>query len=395
MPGSLKTIGKIRAALAARPAELAEAKARGRKVAAWVNYNIPEELLDALGFIPVRLGWGGDDRLTDIGARYISTKNCVFVRELVGRFEEATDPYIKAADIVALDATCLQVYRVAELIKYYFKANTVILGVPRNFATPEAKDYFRAETAHFVARLEEQAGKKLETAKLAESIKLYDAIRAAIRELYPYQAGDDAKISWLETFDVVQAGQFLDRRAYLGLLQELIAELKSQQGPPVVKDPHSEVRIFLSGSIIPPNDRKLIGIIESWGGRIVGDDLWSGLLSSIDVNIAAPTVEAIADAYLGRAPHAALPYLDLESDGRLKNLKSLVHKFKAQAVVYHTLRYCDPFTFKANETKTVLNKDGIPFLEIHTEYAGSDYEAIRTRVEAFIELLKNRNLVEA
>jgi len=34
-------------------------------------------------------------------------------------------------------------------------------------------------------------------------------------------------------------------------------------------------------------------------------------------------------------------------------------------------------------------------LEIHTEYAGSDFEAIRTRVEAFVEMLKNLEYREA
>jgi benzoyl-CoA reductase/2-hydroxyglutaryl-CoA dehydratase subunit BcrC/BadD/HgdB len=360
-----------------------------------VNYNVPEELLYALDIIPIRLGLGGDDRLVDIGARYISTKNCVFVRELVGLFEDKKDPYIQAVDFVALDATCLQVYRVAELIKYYFNVNTVILGVPRNFATEEGRVYFRKETAHFAGKLEALAGKKLTTEKLAEAIELYTQIRTAIREFYQFQAGDNPKIGWLDTLDAVQAGNFLDKKQFLSLLRELIAELKEKQGEPVLKNPYNDVRIFLSGSIIPPGDRKLISIIESQGGRIVGDDLWSGLLPSINVDIKAPTVEAIADAYLGRAPHAALPYLDLATDGRLAVLKQLVRGFKAQAVIYHTLRYCDPFTFKGNETKTVLNKEGIPFLEIHTEYASSDYEAIRTRVEAFVELLKNKNLVEA
>jgi benzoyl-CoA reductase/2-hydroxyglutaryl-CoA dehydratase subunit BcrC/BadD/HgdB len=395
MPGCLNALKKIHDALARRPDELAAEKAKGRKVAGWVNYNIPEELLDALDLIPLRLGRGGDDRLVDTGARYISTKNCVFVRELVGLFEEKADPYIKAADFVAFDATCMQVYRAAELIKYFFKVETAVLGVPRTFSTDEGKEYFRHELAHFAGRLEELSGRKLTRERLGDSIALYNGIRSATRELYEYQAGDDPQISWLETIEAVQAGNFLDRRLFLGLLKELNAELREKQGQVRVRNPFSEARIFLSGSIIPPGDRKLISIIEAQGGRIVGDDLWSGLLPSIEVDIKAPTVEAIADAYLGRAPHGALPYLDLDSDGRMRILKGLVAKFKANAVVYHTLRYCDPFTFKANETKSVLNREGIPFLEIHTEYAGSDYEAIRTRVEAFVELVRNRNLVEA
>jgi benzoyl-CoA reductase/2-hydroxyglutaryl-CoA dehydratase subunit BcrC/BadD/HgdB len=102
-------------------------------------------------------------------------------------------------------------------------------------------------------------------------------------------------------------------------------------------------------------------------------------------------VEAITLAYLDRIPHAALPYMDLKTDKRVKRLGELVDRWSADAIVYHTLRYCDPFSFKAKETKDVFAAYGIPLLEIHTEYAGSDFEAIRTRVEAFLEMVAKQS----
>jgi len=391
---ALETLKKIEEAVKDRPQELAEARKNGEKVVGWLNYNIPEELIHALGLIPIRLGTGGDDRLVEIGARYISTKNCVYVREAVGLFAENKDPYIQNSDLVAVDATCLQIYRVAELIKYYFKVNTLILGVPRNFTSPEGQVYFRKEVEAFTQKLEEFAGKKLDNNKLAESIKLYNSIRKSIKELYNYQAIDKAPIKWREVFDVIHAGYYLDRGRYNSLLQELLRELKEKHGIAKIGNLNGDARIFISGSIIPPKDTKLISIVEKVGGRIVGDDLWSGLNPILNVNIKESSINGIADAYINRVPHAALPYLDLETDGRLKNLKQLIKDYKAQGVIYHTLRYCDPFTFKAGETKDVLKKEGIPLLEIHTEYAGSDVEAIRTRAEAFVELVKNKNLLE-
>ncbi|CAG0962161.1 MAG: 2-hydroxyacyl-CoA dehydratase family protein [Candidatus Methanoperedens sp.] len=389
---ALETLRKIEEAVKGRPLELEEAKKTGAKVVGWLNYNIPEEIIHALGLIPIRLGAGGDDRLVEIGARYISTKNCVYARETVGLFAENKDPYIRNSDLVAVDATCLQIYRVAELIKYYFKANTIILGVPRNFTSPEGQVYFRKEVEAFTQKLEEFAGNKLDTNKLADSVKLYNSIRKSVKELYNYQAIDKAPIKWREVFDVIHAGYYLDRGRYNSLLQELLKELKEKHGIAKIGNLNGDARIFLSGSIIPPKDTKLISIIEKVGGRIVGDDLWSGLNPILNVNIKEPSINGIADAYINRVPHAALPYLDLETDGRLANLKQQIKDYRAQGVIYHTLRYCDPFTFKAGETKDVLRKEGIPLLEIHTEYAGSDVEAIRTRAEAFVELVKNKNL---
>ncbi len=392
---ALKTIEKIERAVRERPEELSEARAEGEKVVGWFNYNVPEEIIYALDLIPLRLGTGGDDRLVEIGSRYISTKNCVFVRESVGLFAENKDPYVRNSDLIAIDATCLQVYRMAELIKYYFKVKTAILGVPRNFYLPESHEYFRKELEAFTHKLEEFSGNKLDQKKLEDSIELYDEIRRSVKALYRYQPSADAPISWRDVFNVVHAGYYLDRAEYLSLLKELLAELKEKHGDPVDIKLNGDARVLLSGSIIPPGDHKIIDIIEQSGGRIVVDDLWSGLAPFIDVSINEPSIEGIAEAYLCRMPHAALPYLDLESDRRLANLKKLVKEHQAQGVIFHTLRYCDAFTFKAVETKNVLQKEGVPFLEIHTEYAGSDIEAIRTRAEAFIELIKSKNELEA
>lgn len=385
---TLKSVDLIQRRVAERPGELAAARAAGAKVVGFQGYSLPEELIHALGLIPVRIGLGGSDRLVELGGRYISTKNCVYVRETVGLFADDTDPYITNSDVFAFDATCLQTFRTAEVVEYYFKKKVLIIGVPRNFYLEEAETYFAAELGHFVSRLEEFAGTTLNFEKLAETIDLYDQIRDEIVAIYEYQATARALVSWEQVYDVIQAGYVLDRREYLGLLQALHAELVAGQGAAVIAAGADEARIFISGSVIPPGDKKLISIIDQLGGRIVGDDLWSGLIPYVEVDIKEPTIAAIAWAYLHRTPHGALPYLDLATDGRIARLKSLIGKFKANGVIYHTLRYCDPYTFKAKETKDILENIGIPLLELHTEYAGSDVEAIRTRVEAFIEMIK-------
>lgn len=388
---ALKTLSKIKKRLEERPAELIAARQKGTKVLGWSGYNIPEEIIYALGFIPIRIGIGGDDRLVEIGARYISSQNCVYTRETIGLFAENKDPYIQNSDLLAFDATCLQTFRTAELIHYYFNREVIILGVPRNFYWEEARQYFVREVEYFTRRLEDYSGVKLDNQKLADAVELYNKTRAAIKQIYDYQATREAALSWVDTYDIIQAGYYLDRAEYLTLLEEVLAELEVPEGKPDIGINRDEARIFISGSVIPPGDRKLINIITNAGGRIVGDDLWSGLIPYLDLEIKEISPGGVALGYLNRTPHGALPYLNLDSDRRLRTLKELISQFNAQGVIYHTLRYCDPFTFKAKETKDVLNADGIPLLEIHTEYAGSDFEAIRTRVEAFVEMIKLRD----
>jgi benzoyl-CoA reductase/2-hydroxyglutaryl-CoA dehydratase subunit BcrC/BadD/HgdB len=384
---ALATLGKFKEALKERPAELADARREGKKAIGWIGYYVPEEVIHALGLIPVRIGRGGDDRLAELGSNYISTQNCIFLRECVGLFAENKDPYVKNLDAVVVDAACLQMYRMSSIIKYYFKANTLVLGVPRNYYLPEGREYFRKEMGFLVERLENIAGHELEAEKLVASVKLYDDIRRAVLELYKFPSLYCQPITWREVFETVQSGYLLDKEKYLSLLKELLAELKEKPDSFGGASPEKGVRVLLTGSAIHPGDTKLIDIIEASGGRVVCDNLWSGLAPYLDKKVEDATLGGIADAYLGRVPAPALPYFDGATDPRLNTLKRLAKELEVHGVIYYTLRYCDSANFKVRNTKNALADDGVPLLNIHTEYSGSDAGAIRTRVEAFIEML--------
>ncbi|MDP4193231.1 MAG: 2-hydroxyacyl-CoA dehydratase family protein, partial [Bacteroidota bacterium] len=278
--------------------------------------------------------------------------------------------------------------RPAELEKARAEGKKVVGWL--NYNVPAEKKYFRNEVKAYTEKLEKFAGKELKQEDLEKSIKLHNSIREAIKELYKLQAEQKIPISWREVYEVVQAGYYLDKEVYLNLLEKLIGEVNKSE--PNVQISDDAPRILISGSILPPGDRKLIEILEEKGGRIVIDDLWSGYAPHFDLTIEESSLEAITDAYISRHTHASLPELEVNKDRRLKNISGMIKEFQVDGVLFHSLRYCDSFTFKATETKEVLKRKGIPFLEIHTEYAGSDYEAIRTRIEAYVEMLKARAL---
>lgn len=388
----LSNLAKIKEAVRKRPEELTKAREQGARVVGYFCSYIPEEIIHAMGLIPLRLEYGGNEQMVDIGGRFISKNNCVFVRESIGLFAEGKDPFVKNSDMVAVATTCLQMYRFAELINYFFKVPTAILVVPRSFYLSEGYEYFRQEIAHFADCLGEFTGKKLDPQALKESIELYRNIRNIIQEIYEFQAQDAAIIGWKDVFLTIQAGFYLDRQYYLSLLQGLLSELKALGTSPLTGGDDNidqKPRILLAGSIIPRGDNKIIDMIEQMGGRIVADDLCTGFRCVSNIDVKEPSLNGIADAYLRKVPCASLPYpVSLETDGRLAFLSHLIDFFKVEGIVYHSLRYCDPFTFKAFETKQFF-KDKAAFLEIHTEYATSDIGSIMTRVEAFMELINN------
>jgi benzoyl-CoA reductase/2-hydroxyglutaryl-CoA dehydratase subunit BcrC/BadD/HgdB len=57
-------------------------------------------------------------------------------------------------------------------------------------------------------------------------------------------------------------------------------------------------------------------------------------------------------------------------------------------VVYHILRLCQVFDYEFSKVYRVLEKKNIPILKAETEYSEEDAGQIKTRVEAFIEMIE-------
>lgn len=375
----------IRKALARRPAELEQARNAGQKIVGWIGYNVPEELITACGMIPVRIGWGGDNRLAENGTNYLSTLNCSFLRHCVGLFAERKDPYIQMLDLVITDTTCTQLHRMTAILEHYFSAQVIRIGYPKDPTREESRIYFAHEMQHLQARLAELSGTAYDSQALARSVQLYLEIRKAQSELYELAARPNSMLHWREVHEVVQAGYCLDREQYRGLLHELLneARLLEAESPQLVQS----ARVLITGSTMVTGDTKVVGILESLGATIVGDLMWTGFADIADFECAQPSLEGLTDAYLNRFRHAALPYIEIDHDRKLTQLLELAQRWKAQGVVYISLRYCDPFSFKAQATKEFLKLAGIPMLEIQTDYSTMDGENLRTRAEAFLEML--------
>lgn len=261
---TLSTLEKIRDAVNQRPGILESEKNNGKIVVGWFGYFIPEEIIHALGMIPVRLGRGGDERLVELGARYISSQNCAFIRASMGMFADDSDPYLRNADVVAFDNACMQIFRLGEVSKYYFKKKTLFIGVPRNPYSVASQKYFRHEFENFTRNLELLAQRKLDPLDLADSVDLFQNIRDVTKKIVQSLLISNFPLSWKEVTEVIHAGYYLDKRDYLSLLQELFSEIESSTKETAQKP--QEIRIILSGSVVAPGDHKIVDLIEQMKG---------------------------------------------------------------------------------------------------------------------------------
>jgi benzoyl-CoA reductase/2-hydroxyglutaryl-CoA dehydratase subunit BcrC/BadD/HgdB len=77
-------------------------------------------------------------------------------------------------------------------------------------------------------------------------------------------------------------------------------------------------------------------------------------------------------------------------DDRLDRILNLIEEFNVDGVVQHGLRLCQLFDMETRRLRETLRQQDIPFLNVQTDYSQEDVEQVRTRIEAFLELLSVR-----
>jgi benzoyl-CoA reductase/2-hydroxyglutaryl-CoA dehydratase subunit BcrC/BadD/HgdB len=96
--------------------------------------------------------------------------------------------------------------------------------------------------------------------------------------------------------------------------------------------------------------------------------------------------QALADGYLDQAPCARMKPLDDSLDFS----SGLAEEYGVDGVVYVYLKFCACYGVSKLEFIERLQGRGIPVLEISSDYSQSDHGQLKTRVEAFIEVLQDR-----
>ncbi|MPN34126.1 hypothetical protein SDC9_181619 [bioreactor metagenome] len=72
----------------------------------------------------------------------------------------------------------------------------------------------------------------------------------------------------------------------------------------------------------------------------------------------------------------------------------MIQENAIQGVVYHVLRGCLVYDFEYQILEEELGRLGIPIIRVESDYNEEDIEQLRIRIEAFIELIKLKQLAK-
>jgi benzoyl-CoA reductase/2-hydroxyglutaryl-CoA dehydratase subunit BcrC/BadD/HgdB len=187
----------------------------------------------------------------------------------------------------------------------------------------------------------------------------------------------------------MQVAFFDDIDRWMSNVNSLITEISNNQKNNILIMPENTPRIHITGSSLVWPNMKLLHTIEEAGAVVVSDDICSmGQYfynpAELDDWSMKSMIDAIADKYM-------LPTvcpIFVHSDDRIDRLLELSEQFNVDGIVYHILRLCQVYDYEFSKVYRVLEKRNMPIIKIETEYSEEDAGQVKTRIEAFIEMIE-------
>jgi benzoyl-CoA reductase/2-hydroxyglutaryl-CoA dehydratase subunit BcrC/BadD/HgdB len=77
------------------------------------------------------------------------------------------------------------------------------------------------------------------------------------------------------------------------------------------------------------------------------------------------------------------------NQSRQDHVNEMAQNYDAQGVINYSLQFCHPYQHESITHAKQLEKEGVPVLNLTTDYSQEDVGQLKTRIEAFIERIKS------
>jgi benzoyl-CoA reductase/2-hydroxyglutaryl-CoA dehydratase subunit BcrC/BadD/HgdB len=369
-----------------RVKELMDAKQAGRSIIGTFCLYVPEELVLAVDGICIGLCAGAE--IGTAQAEQILPRNtCALIKSFFGFTMSHVCPYVAAADLVIGETTCDGKKKAYELFNEY--KPTFVIEVP-HMKTAAGRQLWRSELARLAAQIEKVAGKRITAASLQSAIRTVNAKRVALYRLNRLRAADPAPISGRDALLINQIQFYDDPTRFTAQVNALCDELETRVAHHNGVAAAGAPRVLVSGCPMAVPNWKVPFVIEKNGAVIVGEESCVGergtrnLVAEMGDNIEA-LLDRIAERYIDIDCACFTPNTE-----RLEHIVEMARRYHAAGVVHYALQFCAPYTIEAARVESTLAREAIPMLKIETDYSMEDMAQIETRVQAFLEVLRDQ-----
>jgi benzoyl-CoA reductase subunit C len=352
----------------------AEEFSQDRKVIGYFCDFVPEELLYAAGFMPVRIT--GTRKPISLADRHLQTNVCSFAR---GCLELALDGTYRYLSGVVIPHSCDVITKMNDIWAYRVERPDFChyLWYPHKASDPSAHSAFVEEVRRLKSCLEEFTGHGITDESLREAIALCNENRRLLQQIYRLRKADPPPVSGTEALSLTLSSVLAPKREHSRQLARLLDTLETRDPPA-----NGRPRILVSASVL--DDLDLIETIEALGATVVADDVCTGIRYFWgEVRESGDPVEAIADRYLQKIPCPRT----FDSGARIDFLMDNVAEYDVQGVIIYILRCCDAHLFQMPDLQERIKAGGVPALYLQGDHSGPISGETRSRIAAFLEMI--------
>ena len=366
-----------------RPGQLMEAREKGLKIIASFPGNyVPEEIIFAAGAIPICLIHAADAENINAAKVQVPDVMCSFSRAQIGELSLKTNPFYSMIDMLIAPITCQHLKKTAEIWEYRTDINLFKLGVPPDSDIDFGLEYFIERLNTLKQRVESMTENKITDQKLHEAIELYNRMRYLLRKISMMRRGISLPLSSSEFIFLNHASYYADPEFMVDFLEKTYEELENTSK---AQDTHN-ARILLIGPNMAYGDDTINRLIEQTGLEIIIEELCEGIRYYwSDIKTDEDPIQSLAQGYLrDRLPCA---FVRRSARRRFDFSMGLVNDFNISGVIWYELLGCEIYDAESYFFEQKLREKGIPMLIIESDYGAYDLPRLRTRVEAFVEMI--------
>jgi benzoyl-CoA reductase/2-hydroxyglutaryl-CoA dehydratase subunit BcrC/BadD/HgdB len=375
---------RLTAHLQDRPAKLQEMKEQGMKVVGYFPGNyVPEEIIYASGAVPVCLSAGGNLRPAEAALSVVPNIVCPFARAQIGEMMAKTNPYYTMVDAVVAPITCQHLKKVSEVWEYQGDLPVFKLGIPHQAEGDVELAYFTDRLRVLKKKLEALTGRQITDDSLSAAIDLYNKIRELFNDISLMRRNQSLPLTTLDFVKLNHASLYADPVLMAEELASVYAELRAGQRPRRADRP----RLLVMGPNLAQGDYGIFDLVEKAGGEVVVEEFFEGIRNyRQEVRNDGDPVELLARSHLReRVPPA---FARSSTRRRFEFALKLIEEFRVSGIVWYELLCCETYDQESYFFFTEMNKRGVPVLVVESDYSPLDTGQLRTRLGAFMELVK-------
>jgi benzoyl-CoA reductase/2-hydroxyglutaryl-CoA dehydratase subunit BcrC/BadD/HgdB len=356
-----------------------DAKENGRKVVGIYCTYCPQELILAAGAIPVSLCGTKEDPIA--AAEETLPRNlCPLIKSSFGFAVTDTCPFFHFSDLIIGETTCDGKKKMFEILNDIKPVH--VMQLPHLNNTEASFDLWVNELHRLKSFLEHNLNVKINDDDIWGAIDMVNRETAAAKAVCDLNQMDPPPLTGLDLLTVTWSRGFAaDKGEIIDMLHGLKKTADAARSGVSKRKP----RILLTGCPVGLGTEKVIRLVQELGANVVAMENCSGY-KTLELQTSHEyddPIVALAHKYI-RIPCSCMS----PNSYRMDLLQRMIEKFRADAVIDLTWQACHTYNVEAYTVGKLVKDKGLPYLHLESDYSNSDWESLKVRIEAMLEMVE-------